>query len=187
MRRTLLPICLLLILASCGSDELTLTEYAERVEIQTSKMYSQLEVFTADEAFAGATVDEIQSIYGQVAEAYRGLADGLQAIEAPTEIVQVHEAAVEVATRLAAAGEAMAGRAAAVESPDGLDALFASREAHDFEEVTTEMIAFCQERQAEFDATADRDVFADTPWIPAEMQEIVLVAFGCDTRAAGDS
>jgi hypothetical protein len=41
------------------------------------------------------------------------------------------------------------------------------------------MIAFCQEGQAEFDATADREVFDDVPWIPSELQEVVRVALGC--------
>jgi hypothetical protein len=49
-------------------------------------------------------------------------------------------------------------------------------------EVQEEMIAFCQARQAEFDATADREVFADSPWVPSELQEVVTVLFGCGTQ-----
>ncbi len=182
MRRILIAICLLLILTSCGNRELTLTEYAEEVERHTTTMYAQLEEVNAEGAFADPTVEEIQSIYGVVAEAYTGLVNGLEAIKPPSEAAELHGIAVESASRLKAAGDAMARRANAVETPDQLDALFESPEARALEVASLEMTGFCQERQSELDATAERDVFADTPWIPAELQEVVLVAFGCDTQ-----
>ncbi len=182
MRRILMVICLLLVLASCGNGELTLTEYAEQVEHHTTTMYARLEAATEEGAFASATVEKIQSIYGVVAEAYGGLLEGLEAIEPPSDVAELHDIAVESASRLKAAGDAMARRANAVETPDQLDALFESPEARALEVASLEMTGFCQERQSELDATAERDVFADTPWIPAELQEVVLVAFGCDTQ-----
>lgn len=36
-----------------------------------------------------------------------------------------------------------------------------------------------REFQATLDATADRGVFADTPWIPGEMKQIADVVIGC--------
>ena len=187
MRRVFVATCLLLILASCGGDEITLTEYAETVERHTTTMYARLEAFTDEAVFAGATVEKIQTIFGEITAAYRRLSDGLQAIEPPAEISAVHDAAVEIAANLAAAGDALARRADAVETPDELSALFASPESQAIEAAAIEMVTFCQERQAEFDATADREVFAGTPWIPAEMQEVVLVAFGCDNEIIDDS
>ena len=71
--------------------------------------------------------------------------------------------------------------------PIVVSALLDSPEAKALEVATAGMIGFCLERQAEFDATADREVFADTAWIPAEMQEVVLVAFGCESLDGGDS
>ena len=38
----------------------------------------------------------------------------------------------------------------------------------------------CADFQAKLDATADRGVFADTPWIPGEFKEIVDAVIGCD-------
>jgi hypothetical protein len=38
----------------------------------------------------------------------------------------------------------------------------------------------CADFQARLDATADRGVFADTPWIPGELKETVNYALGCD-------
>ena len=37
----------------------------------------------------------------------------------------------------------------------------------------------CIEFQAELDATEERGVFADAPWIPVEMAEIVEAVLGC--------
>jgi hypothetical protein len=37
----------------------------------------------------------------------------------------------------------------------------------------------CADFQAKLDATADRGVFADTPWLPDEMKETVDYALGC--------
>ena len=37
----------------------------------------------------------------------------------------------------------------------------------------------CLEIQAELDATAERGIFADTPWVPTELQEVIDVVVGC--------
>jgi hypothetical protein len=42
----------------------------------------------------------------------------------------------------------------------------------------------CAEFQATLDATADRGVFEDTPWIPGELKETVDYALGCDSLPA---
>jgi len=42
----------------------------------------------------------------------------------------------------------------------------------------------CAEFQAKLDATAERGVFADTPWIPGELKETVNYALGCDSLPA---
>jgi transposase-like protein len=40
---------------------------------------------------------------------------------------------------------------------------------------------WCAEFQAKLDATPDRGVFADTPWIPGELKETVNYALGCNS------
>ena len=37
----------------------------------------------------------------------------------------------------------------------------------------------CVDFQAELDATAERGAFADVPWMPGELKEIVEYALGC--------
>jgi hypothetical protein len=90
-------------------------------------------------------------------------------------------------TRYTAAEEAYARRVGKVETAEEWDLLEETPEALAVSAVHEEMIAFCRARQAQFDATADREVFADVPWIPSEMQEVVTVLFGCGTEQGGSS
>ncbi len=39
----------------------------------------------------------------------------------------------------------------------------------------------CADFQGKLDATAEREVFADSPWIPSELTEIVDYALGCSS------
>ena len=39
----------------------------------------------------------------------------------------------------------------------------------------------CIDIQAELDATGERGVFADTPWIPGELKEVIETVLGCGT------
>ena len=38
----------------------------------------------------------------------------------------------------------------------------------------------CTDVQAQLDATAARGVFADVPWVPAELSEVVEAVLGCE-------
>lgn len=38
----------------------------------------------------------------------------------------------------------------------------------------------CTDFQTKLDATEERGVFTDTPWIPEELQEVVSAALGCE-------
>ena len=179
MRNTLLAALLVVLVASCGGGELSLTEYAEQIEGLTTTVYGTLDSVTAQMTEDIPTVQQVQVAYRQAADAFRGLSDGLRELEPPEEMAELHLAAIDLATRLTEAGEAFAQKAATVESQVELMPLFASPEAEAVLAAEEEIVAFCLERQAEFDATAEREGLADTPWIPRGMKEVVLVAFGC--------
>jgi hypothetical protein len=38
---------------------------------------------------------------------------------------------------------------------------------------------FCTDFQTKLDATEERGIFAETPWIPGELKEVVQVVLGC--------
>lgn len=188
-RRIALAACLVIVVASCsGTEELTLTEYAEEVEGLTTTMYRTLDdlTITAEDG-SEVPVEDAQAVYDGAAAAFRQLRDGLQAIEPPDGVADLHAASIDIMNRFTAAQEAFARRAEDYKTADDWDLLYETPEALAVDAVQGEMIAFCQARQAEFDSTADREVFADVPWIPPEMQEVVTVLFGCGTEESGGS
>ena len=178
--------CVLILIAGCGGGELTLTEYAEQVEDNTNAMYQTLEELTRDVAFEAMTVEDVKHVYGGVATAFNSLNDGLEDIEPPGDVAELHAAALGMSAELAASGDAFASLTEDIETEDELAKLFSSPEARAVDAAQEKIVAFCLERQAEFDATVDRERFADTPWIPPNMQEVVLVAFGCEALEGGD-
>ncbi len=53
-------------------------------------------------------------------------------------------------------------------------------EADAFAAALAEGSVVCSEFQAKLDATADRGVFADAPWLPGKLKEIVRAFLGCE-------
>lgn len=180
MRHITLATWLALIVASCGGDDLTVTEYAQQVEGLTTTMYERLDELTIEDSRV-PTMEEIQALYHGMATAYRGLLDGLEAIEPPSEAAELHATSLGFVQRLTDTQEAYARRADDMESGDDFDMLLTSPEARAADAARVEMIAFCLATQARLDATADRQAFEDLPWIPSELQEVVQVVFGCET------
>ena len=77
--------------------------------------------------------------------------------------------------------EALAHRAGTAENTAaGWEALSASPEMAAYRASMAEGKQACADFQAELDATVERGVFADTPWIPSELKEVVDIVLGCD-------
>ncbi len=181
MRRIVVASCLAFVIASCGGGELTAAEYAEEIEGLTTTMYQRLDDLSR---MAGVpseivTVEDTRTYYNELAAAFRELRDGLKGLQPPEESVEGHAVSVDLANSLTMAAESFAQLAEDAETEDELKLLFDSPEAAAVVAARDEMIAFCQTGQAEFDATADREVFDDVPWIPSELQEVVRVFLGC--------
>lgn len=172
---------LMLVVAACGGGELTMTEYAEQVEELTTTMYGTIDELVADfQAAPEEDRDEV-ALYTAIGVAFRDLRDGFETLEPPEEAAELHAVSVDTMTRLTDAQDAFAQRVAATEPGDGVD-LETTPEAVELLAIQEEMTEFCQARQAELDATADREALADNTWIPNEMKEVVDVLFGCGTQ-----
>lgn len=185
MRLVLVAVCLFLVLAGCGGSEMTEGQYAQEMEALSTALYAEAERL-ASEVLAEETPSGIppaanlQDAYRGIAAAYRDFRDGVSAIDPPSDIAELHDELVDMATRLASTSEALSAKVDEFEDGDDWDALMRTQEARASEAVQEEIVGFCQERQAELDATADREGLSDVPWIPPEMQEVILVAFGCE-------
>ena len=55
-----------------------------------------------------------------------------------------------------------------------------SAEVEDYRNALVEGKQVCIDFQSQLDATADRGQFADTPWIPTELSEVVEARLGCE-------
>ena len=77
------------------------------------------------------------------------------------------------------AEEALASRVSSFETATTPDQWWETPEGEAVRVVDAEILAFCLEFQASYDATIDRLVASDVPWIPREMKEIVRIDIGC--------
>jgi hypothetical protein len=172
-------------LAGCGGAESTLAEYAEQVEALTTDLYDTADRIGAEiqakaEPPALPPAEDLHAAYRELADVFREFSDGLGDIQPPPDISELHDVLLDLAARVSTTNEALSSRVDEFKDGDDWDALMATPEAQAALAAQEEIVSFCQARQAELDATATREGLSDAAWIPAEMQEVILVAFGCD-------
>ena len=185
MRRLLLPICLAVLVAGCGNGELNLADYAGQAEQLLTAMNRRIDTLEAQFQTEGFTLDNTREFWETKVVARREFIAGMESIEPPEEAAEMHAAAIGIVSRLMTADEAVAQLVRSMETDQDLNGLLQSPEFLATEVVDEEAVALCQAAQAEFDSTADRAVFGDTPWIPSELREVVSVAFGCTNEERG--
>ncbi len=176
MREALAVGCLALIVGACGGDGLSLTEYSERLQSLASDMAEEFEELDERMTTGTPTVADAQDVLSRAVAVRTDFHEGLVALGPPEELADLHTDLVDVHARILAAQQAWASRA---ETATSLDELEQSTEAAAYRALTAESVAICDEFQTRLDATADREIFADAPWIPGEMKEVIDVALGC--------
>lgn len=186
MRRVWAGALLVLMVAACGGGEMSMTEYVEHLNTIMSRANQQGEalvaggqgkvLFAEGDQLSNFTPQDLQAVLERVGEIEIEVREATDAIEPPEQVASLHNLLFD--TRFASAREALATRAGT---------------ALDWEELseTPEMAAYrmavtadrqsCIEFQTQLDATATRGVFADTPWIPGELKEVVDAVLGCNT------
>jgi hypothetical protein len=97
-------------------------------------------------------------------------------LDPPEALADFHGDLVELLGRILAVQEAWALRA---ETAGSLDELQESSEALAYWDLDAKMTSLCLEFQSRIDATAERELFAEVPWIPGEMKEVVSLIVGC--------
>jgi hypothetical protein len=176
MRSSLAVVCLTVMLVACGSGGLSLTEYAERLDVLALELGEQLDAGDARMSTGTATLADAQEVLTSALAARADFQEGMTALDPPEEFADVHTDFVEVHSRIIAAQEAFVARTATAATLEELDQ---SAEAAAYRAIGSEAASLCEEFRARIDTTADREVFADTPWIPGDIKEVVAVTFGC--------
>lgn len=170
-----------LLLASCGGGRLSLAEYNEQGLALATVMEERIAVLDAEWDFQTATVEDIRSYWDQRISAYETALEGFRNLEPAGEAAELHRAGMELFARLVAAESALAARVASYETATGPEQWWATAEGAAVGGVEEEIYSLCLVFQDMYDATVERIVVSDVPWIPSEMKEIVQVNIGCET------
>ncbi|MCP5028471.1 MAG: hypothetical protein GY929_19515 [Actinomycetia bacterium] len=170
MSRLVLAASLVLLLLGCGGSALSMTEYAESLDLLVSDLGGELEAMDVQVAET-PTIEEAQLVLGEALSARTEFQESLTELDPPSEVAGIHNDLVDLHARVITSQQAFAARAATATS---LDEVLNSSESEAYQAVQIEMSELCPDLQARFDSTA---VFADIPWIGG--REVVRVVLGC--------
>ncbi len=170
---------LAVMLAACGDGSLTLTEYSDEVSSLIIETDSRLDA-KAEAYFAGDPNVEDAREYLEVRVAgYSELLDGVDALEPPEQVTDLHTTLQEILGQLVVTEQARLSFAETVTGLDELDQVWEGPEAQAVRAAEQEAIVLCYAAQDRFDATEERERFDDAPWVPSEMKEVIRVALNC--------
>lgn len=178
----------LVLVGACGGSEPSLTEYVEEVNGIVANAQNQYEelletpesgVFLAEgQELLDFTPRDLQVVLERIAVLAADVLESARAIEPPELIAELHDTWFEVDddsfTQAQAALAARAGTAADWYELSDSPEMAAYRAA-----LAADKVA-CIEFQATLDATEERGTFAETPWLPGELREVVDVLLGCE-------
>ena len=165
MRRVWAGACLVLMVAACGGDEMSLTEYVERLTAVMDRAIQQWEVLVTSRQGAifadGAQLTDfaprdLQAGLERMGEIQVELWEDAAAIEPPDEVTDLHNLLFDA--RFTSAREALAARAGTAATWEELS------ESPEMAAYRTSVAAdkqACVDIQAELDATAERGIFAE--------------------------
>ena len=194
MRRSLVAICLAVIgLSGCGGDDLTLSEYIEEVDaifVRGQQQYeevirspggmvlivgqgSHLGFDDSNSQLTDFTPYDLHVALVQVAEIQAEALETAADIDPPDQVADFHDLYFRELP--------IAELAARAETAADWEELSESEEMAAYRAGLAADNQVCAEFQVRLDATAERRVFADTPWIPEELTEIVDYALGCSS------
>jgi hypothetical protein len=175
MRRALASACIVVVFAACGGSTLSLTEYSELFQSASFAMTDEFDVLEAQWASA-TTAEDGTEILDRAVAIRTDLQNSLTDLDPPKALADFHGDLVELLGRILAVQEVWAVRA---ETAGSLDELQESSEALAYWELDAQMTSLCLNLQSRIDATAEREIFAEVPWVPGEMKEVVSLVVGC--------
>ena len=184
MRFMLVGVCLVLMVSGCGGGEISLTEYVDHLNAVGSRALKQFEAFLASpqgEVLVAEpaqindfTPQDLAAALERVIEIAVELKEAADAIEPPQQVADLHHRMFH--DKYTFYEEALADRASTAADWEELSE---SPEMKDYRVAVAEDKQACIDLQNDLDATEARGDFADTPWLPSEMKEIVNAVLGC--------
>lgn len=168
-----------LVLVACGGSGVTLSGYAAEIESLVATMNARLDLGTEALDTEPSTVELIRTWADDRMVARNEFMSAFNALTPPDEAVELSKAASDAISALVAAEQEMVDEIRRVDDLATLQRIWSSPVGQAARVADEKAVAICQAAQDTMDSTAERARFAGTPWVPAELQEIVRVAFGC--------
>jgi hypothetical protein len=177
--RTLIAAVLVstLLVAACGA-ELSLIEYADQLEAGVTAMNGRLDELDA-ELRSPSDLEQVKRYANERVAARNRFNDVLNELDPPDVVSDLHNAALGIIGRLVDAESALAEYVDGLDSPTDLEEIWSTPLGVAARSADEEAVALCLAAQAELDSTEERSDLEELPWIPPELKEVVLVAFGC--------
>ena len=178
-RGSLLGLAVALLLASCGSGTLSLTDYAQRVETEVTVMNARLDDLLAELNSQEQTVASTRAYFEGAGATRARFVTAVEDLAPPQQAQRLHDEALAIVRQLRDANETLATMVATYSDPAQLAALDESPEARALEAIDAKAVEMCHAAEASIDATGEREGLQDVGWLPSELKEVVAVAFGC--------
>ena len=174
-------VCVAVLLAGCSSGGMSLTEYVDRlnaIELQASQQGDALA--NQAEQTDDFTPQDLQAILERARVIRIDVKEATDGVEPPQQVADLHNLVFDWHTRFIVIEEALAIRAGtAADTAVDWEKLSNSPEMEAYRAAIAEGKEACTDLQAKLDATEERGAFADVPWIPNEMREVVERLLGC--------
>ena len=179
MRRAWVGICVTVIVVASGGGggEVSMSEYVDEMNTIGARIAQQSEVVFA-EAEQIATPSDVNAMMERVQPLRIEVLEAFEGVDPPEQVADLHRLLSDWMAKIMLAEEALATRASTVGSWEEFSQ---SSEMAAYRAVLVEGKQGCTDFQAKLDATAARGVFADMPWIPGALKEVVDAALGCES------
>lgn len=164
------------VLSACAGEP-SLADYAGELESAVNEMNARLDELDAELQDDGDLAEIREYARERVAARY-AFVEILNDLEPPSDVSELHTAAEGIVARLADAEAALADYVNELEPGTDVGDLWDTPLGVAARAADEEAIELCLAAQSELDTT-ERGELAGVPWIPPELKEVVVVAFGC--------
>ena len=174
-------VCAAAVLSSCSSD-ISLTEYVDSVNAAIADAERVVVILDEEGVFvADPTPQNIAAgIRRGLDEVRIPLQEAIDDIEPPAEVEDLHALMWTWHAKFISVETALAERLAGTpDNEEGWTQASSSAEMAAYRASLEEGKQVCIDFQAELDATEQRGVFGDAPWLPRQLSEVVDIALGC--------
>lgn len=172
---------LALTLTACSGTGLTLQEYADRAGTLITEVRTNIATLDAQWIADVPTPEGVRDYWDERLAARDRFLAGLEDLDPPDEAADLHYEVVGLFTKLNGAEAALAAHIGSFDTLDDHWQGWDSPEGQAARAADEELISICRVVQQDLDDTKAREVFADMPWLPSDMQEVVEVVLGCST------